>query len=46
MGRLTEQGQHYSKHGTFLEIAGARDSYHGKQRFLRSIMVLSRVSKD
>ena len=30
---MREHGQHYSKHETFLEIAGmARDSYHGKQR--------------
>ena len=31
-GRLMERGRHYSKHWTFLEIALARDSYHGKQR--------------
>ena len=29
---MREQGQHYPKHVTFLEIAGARDPYHGKQR--------------
>ena len=44
IGRLWEHGQHYSKRRTFLEIAAlARDLRHG---FLRSIMVLSRVSKD
>ena len=32
IGRLREQGQHYSKHWSLLEIGGARDSCHSSQR--------------
>ena len=31
-GRLREQGQHFPKHWSLLEIGGARESYHGKQQ--------------